>query len=74
MHFMRHVPANIAGYCDISHMMEAASQTLIMVKERIGGNRRGIIEKGDKLNFFSFYIFSIKNNCFTKKTVSAISK
>jgi hypothetical protein len=53
-------------------MMEAASQTLIMVKERIGGNRRSIIEKGDKLNFFHF-IFSIKNNCFTK-TVSAISK
>jgi hypothetical protein len=71
MHFMRHVPANIAGYCDISHDGSGIADA-IMVKERIGGNRRSIIEKGDKLNFFHF-IFSIKNNCFTK-TVSAISK
>lgn len=73
MHFMRHVPANIAGYCDISNMMEAASQTLIMVKERIGGNRRSIIEKGDKLNFFHFIFFLLKT-IVLQKTVSAISK
>lgn len=73
MHFMRHVPANIAGYCDISHMMEVASQTLIMVKERIGGNRRSIIEKGDKLNFFHFIFFLLKT-IVLQKTVSAISK
>ncbi|HDV9415095.1 hypothetical protein [Raoultella ornithinolytica] len=73
MHYTRHVPANIAGYCDISHMMEAASQTLTMVKERIGGNRRGIIEKGDKLNFFHFIFFLLKT-IVLQKTVSAISK
>ena len=73
MYFTRHVPVNIAGYCDISHMMEAASQTLIMVKERIGGNRRGIIEKGDKLNFFHFIFFLLKT-IVLQKTVSAISK
>lgn len=73
MHFTRHVPANIAGYCGISHMMEAASQTLIMVKERIGGNRRSIIEKGDKLNFFHFIFFLLKT-IVLQKTVSAISK
>ncbi|ALQ49196.1 hypothetical protein ATN83_5087 [Raoultella ornithinolytica] len=54
-------------------MMEAASQTLIMVKERIGGNRRSIIEKGDKLNFFHFIFFLLKT-IVLQKTVSAISK
>ncbi|HAT1648035.1 TPA: hypothetical protein I8Y12_003963 [Raoultella planticola] len=73
MHFTWHVPANIAGNRDISLMMEAASQTPIMVKECIGGNRRIVIEKGDKLNFFHFIFFLLKT-IVLQKTVSAISK